>query len=669
MGTTVPGNPQAACTARRFLRATLAQWAVPGFTDRLVDDATLLISELVTNAVVHAGTAADVLCRLDSGLVIEVSDRHPTRMLRREDDDHRDEGGRGLHLVAELSDEWGITYRPDRKTVWCRLAVEDAREDAREDVRGRATRQATVDVPDQATAPQALPPQHPAPENVPAPRAPAELLAPDPAQAPRRADAEWISRGSLSFLAEASDLLAGQLDEENVAVLATQLLVPRLADWCAVWLYPAGAAPRLSHVWHSEEHRIDGLRAVLDKSPPEPTTRPGARRTPWPLMDDDAPRGQGGAPRRADARAPGAGGRGTRPPAEGGGTSRRRQGESRKADQSLPRADTWVPGVGVGGTRPPAEGGRTDQALSVPLVAAGRCHGTLLLGRTGPLGLADELIHLVEDFARRVALALGTARQYARQAMISTVLQRGLLPPAAGRIPGVEHAVVYEPLAGDWVGGDFYDLFPAGDGRWCFALGDVCGNGPEAASLTGIARPVLRLLAREGYGVSDVLDRLNKALADEAATALIGGTAAWEDGQPRFLSLLYGEIVPYAPGYGAGCTLASAGHPLPLVLASDGTVRPAAAPQMLLGISDDVRYTSETLDLAPGDTLLCVTDGVTERRRGHRQFDDADGLARALRACAGLRAADVADRIRQAVHDYDTTPPDDDLAVLVLQAR
>ncbi|MFJ2631199.1 SpoIIE family protein phosphatase [Streptomyces sp. NPDC087422] len=607
-GTTLPGNQLAAGAARRFLRAALADWTSQGlpeaaaFTEQVVDDAILLVSELVTNAVIHAGTTVDVLCRLETraqaaaeafgdsgarepGLVIEVSDQYPARVLRGDDrpdpGDHR-EGGRGLQLVAALSDAWGISYRRDRKTVWCRL-----------DLTGPPPAAGSEESEDESEEPlrRGL-------------RA-AEILAPAPSGSARKADSDWINRGSLSFLAEASDLLAGQLDEDNVAVLATQLLVPRLADWCAVWLYGTGGRPRLSSVWHGAEHRIDGLRAVLEKTPPPPGLRSGTRlggAMPWPWPATD---------------------------------------------------DMWEHGG----------------ALAVPLVAAGRWHGTLLLGRTGLLGLPGEVVGLVEDFGRRVALAVDTARQYARQAMISTVLQRGLLPPAAGRIPGVDHAVVYEPTAGDWVGGDFYDLFPAGDGRWCFALGDVCGNGPEAASLTGIARPVLRLLAREGYGVPDVLDRLNKALADEAATALIGETGDWEGGQARFLSLLYGEIVPYATGRGARCTLASAGHPLPLVLTPDGRVREAASPQMLLGIGDDTRYDCESFDLTPGETLLCVTDGVTERRRGHRQFDDDDGLAAALGGCVGLNAVAVAERIRRAVHEYDDAPPADDLALLVLQAR
>ncbi|MFF7211482.1 SpoIIE family protein phosphatase [Streptomyces sp. NPDC008238] len=604
--TSLPGNQLAASAARRFVRAALAEWTAEepwpaeSVGDHLVDDAVLLVSELVTNAVIHAGTTVELLCRLEGaasggreedGLVVEVSDHHPARVVRDRAELAREgrDGGRGLQLVSALSEEWGITYRRDLKTIWCRLATD--------------------------RAPGQTPP--PAPE---ADRAllcglrATEILAPTASRLPRRHESEWINRGSLSFLAEASDLLAGQLDEDMVASLAGQLLVPRLADWCAVWLSgdgPEGAEPRLARVWHAAESRIDGLRMVLEKEPPPPGGRAGA--VPWP----------------------------------------------------------W-----------PATGQGTDAfgaALACPLVTGGRSHGTLLLGRTGLTRFPDEVVGLVEDFARRVALAVGTARQYARQAMISRVLQRGLLPAGLGAVPGIDTAVVYEPTRADVVGGDFYDLFPAGGGRWCFALGDVQGNGPEAAAVTGLARPVMRLLAREGYGVAEVLDRLNRALADEAAAVTLGDALGpgWDVG-PRFLSLLYGEIVPEGAGPGVGgpggpggalCTLASAGHPLPLLLTGGGAVRPAAVPQILLGITDDARYRSESFRLAPGDTLLCVTDGVTERRNGSRQFDDDDGLAAVLAACAGLGAAGVAERIRRAVHEYDVAPPDDDLAVLVLQAQ
>jgi serine phosphatase RsbU (regulator of sigma subunit) len=151
-----------------------------------------------------------------------------------------------------------------------------------------------------------------------------------------------------------------------------------------------------------------------------------------------------------------------------------------------------------------------------------------------------------------------------------------------------------------------------------------------------------------------------------------GVPSVFEGSQPRFLSLLYGEFMPLplgGKGAGARCTLASAGHPLPLLLRPDGTVRPAAEPQLLLGIAEHAPYEWQTFDLEPGDTLLCVTDGVTERRSGNRLLDDGDGLAEALAGCVGLSAEAVAERIRRAVHDFDGAPPDDDLALLVFQAE
>ena len=84
---------------------------------------------------------------------------------------------------------------------------------------------------------------------------------------------------------------------------------------------------------------------------------------------------------------------------------------------------------------------------------------------------------------------------------------------------------------------------------------------------------------------------------------------------------------------------------------------------------EDETYTSETVELRPGDSLLCVTDGVTERRSGSRQFDDGDGLAAALAGCAGMDAEPIAERITQLVHEFGARPPADDLALLVLQAE
>ncbi|MFI6008878.1 SpoIIE family protein phosphatase [Streptomyces sp. NPDC051243] len=702
--TSLPGTPLSPGSARSLVRAALTEWAASGLpgtellSDRLVDDAVVAVSELVTNAVVHAGTDVELTCRLeeDTGaLLVEVLDHHPSRAPRDGEVDapyETPEYGRGLRLVARLAESWGVTYRTGAKTVWARLPAEDpvaARDDieayAQERALERGLRVAEILAPE--PPPVSAGPAFPAsgeqgdasaPLAEGDPRAsladgnsPASLAQGDPhaslAQAdppasltqghppaspasfehgdlgysdhpayPHRPERErdWLNRGALSFLAEASDLLAGQLDENLVAALAGQLIVPRLADWCAVWLEDevagrwgyhrsgetgggggrpvegaAGAGPRLARVWHGSENLIEELRRALEKEPPEP--------------DDDHRTG--------------------------------------------PVPYPW-PGEALG------ERGVRGTALAYRLIAGGRPLGTLVIGRAGLSRFPDEVTGLVEDLSRRVALAIGAARQYARQETISRVLQRGLLPGAVAEIPGVASALVYEPCDKGGPSGDFYDLFPAGDGRWCFAIGDVQGKGPEAAVVIGIARPWLRLLAREGYRVADVLDRLNQLLlddateaADAAARALVGPVAPGDGPQTRFLSLLYGELTPFDGGI--SCTLASAGHPLPLLLGAGGEVHTAAEPQTILGVVEDATYTSETFELRSGDTLLCVTDGVTERRSGSRQFDDGDGLATALAGCAGMNAQLIAERIRRLVHEFSGRPPEDDLALLVLQAE
>ena len=248
---------------------------------------------------------------------------------------------------------------------------------------------------------------------------------------------------------------------------------------------------------------------------------------------------------------------------------------------------------------------------------------------------------------------------------LATTLQRTLLPPALPGVPGLDIAAYYHSASVEEIGGDFYDLFPMGNGRWCFLLGDVQGKDPEAMSVTGLTRHLVRLLAREGHGVESVLGRLNAAMAEEGAEAVaVGGESA----QPRFLSLVYGELEPDQKKGGARCTIASAGHPPPLKLSPRGEVVPVVESQMLLGIDEGTEFMAFPFCLEPGESLLCVTDGVTERRSGQRQLDDDDGLADILAGCVGMGAMAVAERVRQAAHDFGPEPVEDDLAILVLHA-
>jgi len=122
-------EPTAAAAARRFVRDTLQTWFSNGagpVGHGLVDDAVLLTSELVTNAVVHAGTPVEVTCKLTGGGVeVVVSDGHPARLVPEPPENEHipaeRTSGRGLLLPAALASAWGVTYGQTAKAVWFRI--------------------------------------------------------------------------------------------------------------------------------------------------------------------------------------------------------------------------------------------------------------------------------------------------------------------------------------------------------------------------------------------------------------------------------------------------------------------------------------------------------------------------------------------------------------------
>jgi PAS domain S-box-containing protein len=452
----------------------------------------------------------------------------------------------------------------------------------------------------------------------------------------RLTELERLRRGSLSFLVEASDLLAGTLERDQTLALMAQMTVPTLASWCAVYTIAEQSEPELAFVLHEDEDRIDGIKALLSQvRPPDPDPTPGARI--WTAPSDVAH----SSALRASLRSLGVG---------AAPSTLSTSSTPSAPSKPLGKSNRPSSGPGIALATAAAVGGET---VVLPLVARNRVIGMLTLGKPSDERFRQEILELAEDLSRRAALALDNARLYSERTAISQALQRSLLPPELPQVPGVEVEVVYRAAGeGNEVGGDFYDLFPIRDGCWGFAIGDVCGTGPEAAAVTGLARHALRLLAREGFGGPAVLERLNAAILDEGARS-------------RFLTLLYGELWPQQDG-SAVLRMVCAGHPLPLRLRPDGTVEPAADPQPLLGVMEDLELVEQSVTLDPGDVLLCVTDGVTERREGTRMLGD-DGLAEVLTTCTGLTAGAVAARIQRAVERFASDAPSDDMAILAMR--
>ena len=227
--------------------------------------------------------------------------------------------------------------------------------------------------------------------------------------------------------------------------------------------------------------------------------------------------------------------------------------------------------------------------------------------------------HEAEDARREAEAAQADlARAFEREKRIAETLQRSLLlkiPP--GRFDPLDVAPFYEPALDEAeIGGDFYDAFLLPGGQVALAVGDVSGKGLGAAALTAEAKFALRALLYEDAAPERALGRLNRFLCLQQADRRRAGDG--EGAGNRFLALSLAVVDPAS----GRARLAAAGSEPPLLLRAGGGGAAAAeeikgAGGLVLGVSeeqDEAAYTAVDLVLGAGDTLLLLTDGITEAR-------------------------------------------------------
>jgi sigma-B regulation protein RsbU (phosphoserine phosphatase) len=252
-------------------------------------------------------------------------------------------------------------------------------------------------------------------------------------------------------------------------------------------------------------------------------------------------------------------------------------------------------------------------------------------------------------------------RERERLRELVATLQQSLLPPALPAVPGLDAVAHYHIASADEVGGDFYDLFPLSRHRWGLFLGDVCGKGAHAATITSLIRYTLRTAAAYDPDPAAVLSTLNSALHERYLA----------DGR-CFCTAIFGLLAPDGAGEGCSLALASGGHPSPLLLRAAGTAEYVTLPGgPLIGVWDDAEFAAATIRLDPGDTMLLFTDGLTEARSSDAAGGDRYGDV-ALRALAAELAPATADTVVAAIvallHELGEQV-DDDVAVLALGVR
>ncbi|MBX9393894.1 SpoIIE family protein phosphatase [Streptomyces sp. TRM72054] len=241
--------------------------------------------------------------------------------------------------------------------------------------------------------------------------------------------------------------------------------------------------------------------------------------------------------------------------------------------------------------------------LAVPLIAHGEVLGALDLKRTrNPLPFDQDDVVLASELASRAAVAIDNARWFQSVRNTSLTLQRSLLPDHPPHHTGLELASRYQPAqATSEVGGDWYDVIGLTDDKTALVVGDVMGNGIDAAATMGRLRTATVAYADLDLEPGAVLQHLDKITCD-LEHYIVTCVYAVYDPRTRL------------------CRIANAGH-MPPALA-----RPGQAPELLdlptgapLGIGG-IPFEPSTVELAPGDLLVLYTDGLVETR--HHPIDD-----------------------------------------------
>lgn len=291
----------------------------------------------------------------------------------------------------------------------------------------------------------------------------------------------------------------------------------------------------------------------------------------------------------------------------------------------------------------------TIAMCAVPLVVGERCLGALRFSFSRARLFDDDERAFALNLAAQTAQALDRALLHHQQAETARKLQRNLLPPDLPAVPGVDLASHYDPAEAVDIGGDFYDLVGA-DSEWTVLMGDVRGKGVEAAALTAMARHTVRSGALIGLDPSETLELLNVAFLREQLPE-------------SFCTAVCGRL-SLRDGY-ATLTVASGGHPEPLIVRTDGTLEPITCHGMLVGAFPGTSYETATTVLHPGDLVFFYTDGITEARRDD-EFFGRQRIQQQLAATVGATAETVIRRLHTAVEAFQTRQRDD-IAMLTLR--
>lgn len=298
--------------------------------------------------------------------------------------------------------------------------------------------------------------------------------------------------------------------------------------------------------------------------------------------------------------------------------------------------------------------------LAVPIRARGVTLGAAVFLRgKRPEPFEQDDVLLAEELTARAALSLDNARRYTRERTTALALQRSLLPQRLPRQSAVEVATRYLPASAHaGVGGDWFDVIPLSGARVALVVGDVVGHGIHASATMGRLRSAVRTLADVDVPPDELLTRLDDVVSRLSAD---GDTGDGDDGENDVgATCLYAVYDPVS----RRCSVASAGHPLPALVAPDGAVSfldlPVGPPLGLGGL----HFESTEIELTAGSILALYTDGLVESR-----YDDIDLGFERLRCALTHQDPSLQTTCDNVLKAVLLDRPADDVALLIARTH
>jgi phosphoserine phosphatase RsbU/P len=266
----------------------------------------------------------------------------------------------------------------------------------------------------------------------------------------------------------------------------------------------------------------------------------------------------------------------------------------------------------------------------------------------GPTGNITHFVTVIKDVTEQRRLE----EQQLQMSLARAVQQQfyGMPPP---QVEGFDFAAAAFPA--DATGGDYFDFLPLPGGCIGITIGDVCGHGIGSALLMVELRAYLRAFAQKSSEVGEILSQTNNALVSDLE-------------QDRYATLIFCRLQPETKSI----TYSSAGHTPGFILDSGGALkRTLDSIDIPLGFLPEHAFScSDSIELAPGDILALLTDGITEAERPDGSFFGVDRALDFIRAHRQESAQEIVTGLYQAVRSFSNGLPQiDDITAVVCKVK